>query len=106
MPELRQAIDQLNDRICAACAIGEALDAAAGPDGGPPWVYVYRDQLEAIRDAAEAVELAFHRGVGVVDPDGQPAPFPPAPLSTRAPLDPITHGTAPRPVGGLSSASE
>lgn len=56
MSAVLQAIDHLNARLVAAGAIGEALDLAGGEDA-PPWVYVFRDQVEAIRVACEAVEV-------------------------------------------------
>ena len=62
MSALLAAVDTLNDRLLMAHAIGESLDAAAG-EASPPWVYVFREQVESIRAAAEAVELVA-RGVG------------------------------------------
>lgn len=61
MSALLDAIDGLNDRLVAADSIGEALDLAGGEEP-PPWVRVYRDQVEAIRVAAEAVEVLVRRG--------------------------------------------
>jgi len=61
MSALLAAVDVLNDRLVMAHAIGESLDAAAG-ETVPPWVYVFREQVEAIRSAAEAVEIVARGG--------------------------------------------
>jgi hypothetical protein len=45
-----------------ADCIGESLEAAGG-EASPPWVFVFREQVEAIRQAAEAVESLISRGV-------------------------------------------
>src|SRR5665647_2530346 len=66
-PILR-ALDVLNDRLTAAGSIGEALEVAGG-DVLPPWVSVYRDQVEAIREASEALETLL-RGDGGCAPHG------------------------------------
>ena len=55
MSALLEAVNALNDRLIMAHAIGESLEAAAG-ETAPPWVYVFREQVEAIREAAEVVE--------------------------------------------------
>ncbi len=60
MSAVRQAINDLNRRLVDAEAIGQALDLAAG-ESAPSWVQVYRDQVERITEAAEAVELAINR---------------------------------------------
>lgn len=60
MSALRQAVSALNDRLVMASAIGDALDLAASQDDPPPWVYVFREQIDGIRQAAEAVELAMN----------------------------------------------
>lgn len=60
MSQLLEAVDQLNDRLIAADAIGEALDLAGG-EVPPAWVRVYRTQVEAIREAAEALETLVRR---------------------------------------------
>lgn len=67
MSALLAAVDVLNDRLIAADAIGEALDLAGG-DEAPAWVRVFRDQIEAIRGASEALECLV-RGIGGVTPD-------------------------------------
>ncbi|MDD2917945.1 hypothetical protein [Rhodoferax sp.] len=67
MSALLAAVDVLNDRLIAADAIGEALDLAGGEDA-PAWVRVFRNQIEAIREASEALECLV-RGIGGVTPD-------------------------------------
>lgn len=67
MSALLAAVDVLNDRLIAAHAIAEALDLAGG-DNAPAWVSVFKSQIEAIREASEALECLV-RGIGVVDPD-------------------------------------
>ncbi len=61
MSALREAVNALNDRLLMAHAIGESLEAAAG-ETAPPWVYVFREQVESIRAAAEVVEGLSHGG--------------------------------------------
>ena len=61
MSALLAAVDVLNDRLIAADAIGKALDLAGDGDP-PPWVSVFCNQIEAIREAAEAVELVARGG--------------------------------------------
>jgi hypothetical protein len=76
MSEVRQLIDRLNERLNAADCIGQALDHAAG-DAPPSWVFVYRGQVEANREATEALEthlLAKLRGDGGYAPHGGQAP--------------------------------
>jgi Flp pilus assembly protein TadB len=60
MSQFLEAVDQLNDRLIAAHAIGEALDLAGG-ETAPAWVHVFRTQIEAIREAAEALETLVRR---------------------------------------------
>jgi hypothetical protein len=60
LPEIRQALDELTVRLVAADAIGQALVHAAAEEP-PAWVFVYRDQLEGVREAAEALETALYR---------------------------------------------
>jgi hypothetical protein len=67
MSALLRAVDALNDRLIAADAIGEALDLAGG-DEAPAWVRVFKSQIEAIREASEALECLV-RGIGGVTPD-------------------------------------
>ena len=55
------AINYLNDRLVNADSIGCALDMAAGGNP-PPWVEMYRSQLEGIREASEALESLLHGG--------------------------------------------
>lgn len=55
MSALLAAVDALNDRLISADAIAKALDLAGDGDP-PPWVFVFRDQIEGIRTAAEALE--------------------------------------------------
>jgi len=62
MSAIGEAVNALNDRLILAHAIGETFDAAAG-ETAPPWVFVFREQIEAIRQAAEAVEMLISRGV-------------------------------------------
>ncbi len=61
MSALHAAVNALNDRLIAADSIGEALDLAGG-EAPPAWVHVYRSQVEAIREAAEAVETLIATG--------------------------------------------
>ena len=61
MSQVLDLVNQLNDRLVAADAIGQAFDLAGG-DSAPPWVYVFRTQIEAIREAAEALETVVRRG--------------------------------------------
>ena len=56
MSKTLQALNQLNDRLAGADAIGQALHLAGG-EATPAWVDVYQRQVEAIRDAAEVLEL-------------------------------------------------
>lgn len=67
MSALLRAVDVLNARLIAADAIGEAFDLAGG-DNAPAWVSVFKTQIEAIRDASEALECLV-RGIGGVTPD-------------------------------------
>lgn len=67
MSALLRAVDALNDRLIAAIDIGEALDLSGGEEP-PAWVRVYRTQIEAISEAAEALETLV-RGIGGVAPD-------------------------------------
>lgn len=92
MTELLQALDVLNARLCSAQSIGEAMDAAAG-DSYPPWLSVYRDQVEAIRSAAEGLESLI-RGIGGDAPDDGLKP--PCPGSIRG-LDLGSSGSDSRP---------
>lgn len=62
MSALNAAVDALNDRLVLAHAIGESLEAAGG-EAAPPWVYVFREQIEAIRAAAEVIETLTAGGV-------------------------------------------
>jgi hypothetical protein len=62
MSALHAAVNTLNERLILAHAIGESLDAAAG-EAAPAWVLVFREQIEAIRQASEAVETLISRGV-------------------------------------------
>lgn len=59
-PILR-ALDALNDRLVLADAIGQSFELA-GCDTALPWVHVYRDQVEAIRQASEALEILLRGG--------------------------------------------
>jgi hypothetical protein len=60
MSELVKAVADLAQRVLTAECIGQAFDAACG-DNPPPWVYVYREQIEAIREASEQVECLVNR---------------------------------------------
>jgi hypothetical protein len=62
MSALLQAVDALNARLITADTIGQSLQAVAGDQDPPAWVYVYREQLEAVRNAAEAVECLVRQG--------------------------------------------
>jgi hypothetical protein len=69
---ISEALDALRERLVAADAVGQALDAAGG-DQVPPWVFVYRDQVRAIEGASEALEAALYRhfrGDGGCGPHG------------------------------------
>lgn len=67
MSALLRAVDDLNDCLMVAQAIGDALDLAAG-EAAPAWVQVYRAQIAAINDAADRLETLV-RGIGGVAPD-------------------------------------
>jgi len=56
MSALLAAVDVLNERLVSADAIAKALDLAGDGDP-PPWVFVFRDQIEGISTAAEALEI-------------------------------------------------
>ena len=60
MSQVLQAMDCLNDKLLAADSIGQAFDMAGG-ETSPAWVTVYRDQVEAIREAAEALETLLRK---------------------------------------------
>lgn len=62
MSALLEAVDALSECVVLAEAIGDSFEAVAGESSPPPWVYVYRCQLEAIRAAAEAVETLVRQG--------------------------------------------
>ena len=59
---IREAVNVLNDRLVLADSIGESFDLAGSANEGhaPAWVYVYRQQIEAIREAAEALETLLN----------------------------------------------
>ena len=61
MAEVKEALDALNVRLVEADCVGEAL-ALAGGEEPPAWVHVFRTQVEAIREAAEALEILINRG--------------------------------------------
>jgi hypothetical protein len=61
MSQVLQAVDALNARLVLAEAIGQAFDLAAPEDSPPPWVFVYREQIEAIRGASEALETLLRQ---------------------------------------------
>ena len=63
--QLLQAVDSLNGRLLMADCIGQAFDIA-GENDAPPWVYVYRQQVEAIREAAEALECLIRTSEAVL----------------------------------------
>ncbi len=63
-----QALDGLNARIVEADVTGQALELAGG-DEAPPWVHVFRSQVEAIRQASDALETLL-RGDGGHAPHG------------------------------------
>ena len=60
MREILSAVDQLNERLVVADCIGQALDIS-GEGDAPPWVYVYRNQIEAISQASEALETLIRK---------------------------------------------
>jgi hypothetical protein len=62
MSALLAAVDLLNERLVLASAIVGALEAAAPQDNPPPWIYVFRQQIEAIELAADEVESAVRWG--------------------------------------------
>jgi hypothetical protein len=62
MSALFAAVDALNDRLILAGSIGDALSAAAPADNPPAWVYVYRQQIEAIQLAAAELEALVRQG--------------------------------------------
>ncbi|QKO21753.1 hypothetical protein [Rhodoferax sp. BAB1] len=59
MISIAQAVHILNDRLVNAEAIGQAFELAS-PDEPPAWVQVYREQIRALLEAAQAVELAMN----------------------------------------------
>lgn len=61
MSAVLEAADKLAAQVLTAETIGEAL-AAAGGESPPPWVFVYREQIEAIRAASDRLECLL-RGV-------------------------------------------
>lgn len=61
MSAILDAVEVLNDRLVSAEAIGNAFDLAGG-DEPPAWVFVFREQIEAIRAASEAVEVLVRGG--------------------------------------------
>jgi hypothetical protein len=61
MSPIRQAVNALNDRLVMADCIGQALDIA-GENDAPPWVYVYRQQIQSIQEAAEVLENLLNEG--------------------------------------------
>jgi hypothetical protein len=60
MSQVLQAVDALNVRLILAEAIAGSMDALGG-DNPPPWVYVFREQIEAIRGASEALETLLRQ---------------------------------------------
>lgn len=75
MTALLQAVNALGDRLMLAQTIGQSFDAVAGDDGAPSWVYVYRRQIDAIQEAAEALETLV-RGLDGASPHGSEAKQP------------------------------
>lgn len=73
--EVRQALDLVGLRLCAAESIANALVEALGDAPEPAWVSMYRDQVFGLREATEALETALQPlwGVGGVAPDGDAA---------------------------------
>jgi hypothetical protein len=61
MSEVFAAVDKLTDCILQADTIGQALEDASG-ENSLSWVFVYRQQIEAIRAASETLECLL-RGV-------------------------------------------
>jgi NAD(P)-dependent dehydrogenase (short-subunit alcohol dehydrogenase family) len=105
LPETRQALDELTARLVAADAIGQALAHAAAEEP-PAWVFVYRHQLEAVREAAEALETALYRsarGDGGHAPHGDSAPAAQGDIRGR---DSTLPGSSSRPAQLPSTASE
>lgn len=62
MSALLSAVDFLNERLVLASSIVGALEAAAPADNPPPWVYVFRQQIEAIELAADEIETLIRHG--------------------------------------------
>ena len=62
MSALLVAVDALSDRLVLASSIVGALEAAAPPDNPPPWVYVFRQQIDALQLAASEVETLVRQG--------------------------------------------
>ena len=62
MSALLSAVDVLNDRLVLAASIVGALEAAAPDDNPPPWVYVFRQQIDALQLAADTVETLIRQG--------------------------------------------
>lgn len=61
MSALLDAVGVLHERLASAETIGSALDLAAGEDP-PAWVFVFQEQIRAIRVASEAVEVLVRGG--------------------------------------------
>ena len=79
-----EALGGLCDSLANAEAIGDALYAAGGDNGPPPWVFVYCEQVRQVTAAAERLEALVRPlvpvpalpslwGVGGVAPDGDSA---------------------------------
>ena len=92
MTALLQAVDLLNRRLVLADSIGQAVIDAAGSGESPAWVDVYRSQVEAIREAAEALECLVRRGYGAQPhvseakrPEGYPKDQPKSQKGVAAP---------------------
>lgn len=62
MTALLAAVDALNVRLLAADAIARALYEASNVGEPAAWVTVFRDQVESIQQAAEAVEQLARKG--------------------------------------------
>lgn len=87
---INRAVDWLNQKLVAADALAQALDAAGG-ENPPPWVFVFQDQIEGIRQASEALEMLLS-GYGGHAPHGD----------HTEPGDPLFRGSGLTPQGSAA----
>lgn len=61
MTALLAAVDALNERLLVADSIAGSLEAAAGQEP-PMWVHLFRQQVDGLQQAAEALEQLVRQG--------------------------------------------